>query len=111
MVIVPKPRSGQPKALCNVTNSSSADRPNITSGITKGIDVKAVNSVRPRNRPSRVNAKAASVPTITAKLAERVATIKEFLAAAINASLLNNSPYQRVEKPPQTDIILFALNE
>ena len=48
MMIVVKPRpSGQPKSCSIATNSSSSDRPVMTSGITSGAVVMPDSSVRP----------------------------------------------------------------
>ena len=72
MVVTPRPR-GQPTASSSATNSSSSDRPVITSGITSGAEVMPLNSTRPRNRPIRASARPASVPSATAAVADSAA--------------------------------------
>ncbi|MNY64246.1 hypothetical protein D3C86_2013250 [compost metagenome] len=51
------------------TNSSSSDRPVITSGITRGAVTMPPNRVRPRKWGIRVSTKAATVPSATAAMA------------------------------------------
>ncbi|MNJ76369.1 hypothetical protein D3C77_736370 [compost metagenome] len=68
--MVTMPRSaGQPINWAMATNSSSSDRPVITSGMTSGAVTMPPNSVRPRKRGMRVSTKAASVPMATAAMA------------------------------------------
>ncbi len=74
----------------------------ITSGSTSGMYISAENAKRPRKRPIRVSATAASVPRIVAAVAETSAMRRLVHAASSTALLLSNSRYQRVEKPPQT---------
>ncbi len=112
MVMVAMPRwLGQPNSCCRVTNSNSADRPSITSGITSGVVVSTDSVVRPRKRPSRVRPRAAAVPITTASVADRKATIRLFFSADSSASFCSSAPYQRVEKPPQTVTSFEALKE
>ena len=68
MVSMPRP-AGQPIGCSSATNSSSSDRPVITSGITSGAVTRPANSVRPRKRPKRASAKPASVPSTSAPVA------------------------------------------
>ncbi|MNY57176.1 hypothetical protein D3C86_1933440 [compost metagenome] len=68
--MVSRPRSaGQPISWAMATNSSSSDRPVITSGITSGAVTMPPNTVRPRKRGMRVSTKAARVPSAVAAIA------------------------------------------
>lgn len=65
--------------------------------------------VRPKNRPLRISANAAIVPSIVATTEEKSATFSVTHAASRNASFCSNSPYHRVEKPAQTVTSFDAL--
>ncbi|MNF98699.1 hypothetical protein D3C84_815700 [compost metagenome] len=68
--MVSMPRSaGQPISWAMATNSSSSDRPVITSGMTRGAVTRPPNRVRPRKCGIRVSTKAAVVPSATAAMA------------------------------------------
>jgi hypothetical protein len=94
-----------------VTNSSSSDRPVITSGITSGAVVSPENSVRPLNGPNRASAMPASVPSATAIVAEIAATRRLSHAALRIWSFCSSAPYHLVENPPHTVTSFDALNE
>jgi hypothetical protein len=70
-----------------------------------------VNRVRPRKRPKRVSASAASVPNTVASVAETRPTRSVTQAALIRASLRSNTAYHWVENPPQTVTSREALKE
>jgi hypothetical protein len=53
----------------------------------------------------------ASVPKITARVAEIVATFKLVNIADIKSSSFHSSEYHLAEKPPQTVTSLESLNE
>ena len=55
MVVMPRP-AGQPISCSIATNSSSSDRPVITSGMTSGAVVMAFSVKRPRNCAKRASA-------------------------------------------------------
>ena len=112
MVMVEKPRfDGQPIQSLRVMNSSSSERPVITSGITSGALSMPPNSVRPRNRPNRTMAIPARVPSIVAKVAFTTAIRRLSQTAAQTSSLRNSSAYQRSDQPPHTGTSLEWLNE
>ena len=94
-----------------VTNSSSSDRPVITSGITSGAVVRPENSVRPLNGPNRASTMPASVPSTTASVAEIAATRRLSHAAFRIWSFCSSSPYHFVENPPHTVTSFDLLNE
>ncbi|MNC69090.1 hypothetical protein D3C75_1197470 [compost metagenome] len=110
--MVNTPRSdGQPKACPIATNSSSNDRPVITSGITSGaVSIKA-KPVEPRKRPKRTITTAAIAPSTTAAVAEAAAIVRLSPTALIIAESWNNSVYQRVDQPAHTVTSLELLNE
>ena len=88
MVIVVMPRpAGQPIVCSKDTNSSSSDRPVMTSGMTNGAVVMALSIKRPRNFVNRARPKPASVPKITEPDALITATFKEIHAASRISSL------------------------
>ncbi len=83
MVIVVTPRpSGQPNSPSITTNSSSKDRPVMTSGMTSGAVVRPCSNVRPRNGPKRASTSPASVPRMTAPVALMAATWMDSHAAS-----------------------------
>src|ERR1700722_4816511 len=73
IVSMPRPR-GQPINCSSATNSSSRDKPVITSGITRGAVVIADKRVRPRNGPKRAKTIPTNVPRTTAPVAAHAAT-------------------------------------
>ena len=88
MVMVEKPRcAGQPIHSFSVMNSSSSERPVITSGITSGALSMPPKSVRPRNRPNRTMASPARVPRSVAKVAFTTAILRLSHTAAQTSSL------------------------
>ena len=101
IVVMPRP-AGQPISCSIVTNSSSSDRPVMTSGMTSGAVVSPDSSVRPLNGPNRASVMPASVPSTTASVAEIAATLRLSHAALRICSLRSNSPYHLVENPPHT---------
>ena len=60
----------KPRAQFMLTNSSSRDRPRITSGITSGAKIMPENSVRPGKRAMRVERWRPCVPSTRASVAE-----------------------------------------
>src|SRR5215472_12306117 len=62
----------------------------------------AANSRRPRKRPNRTSATAASVPKSVAMKAEMKATRKLIDAAWRSAASCASTAYQRIDQPPQT---------
>ena len=64
-VVAPR-LEGQPNTFCSVTNINNNDKPVMIEGITRGAATNPENSNRPRNRPIRVSASAASVPNTVA---------------------------------------------
>src|ERR1700716_2213602 len=84
---------GQPMSCSSATNISSSDRPVITSGITIGAVVIPDNKVRPRKGPNRASATPASVPRMTAPVAETSAIRIDSQAAPTICPFDNNSPY------------------
>ncbi len=89
MVVTPRP-AGQPMVCSSATNSSSSDRPVMTSGITRGAVVMALSVKRPRNCVNRARPKPASVPRMTAPVALITATLKEIHAASRISSLCSS---------------------
>ena len=110
IVVMPRP-AGQPISCSSVTNSSSSDRPVITSGITSGAVVMPDSSVRPRNGPKRARIMPANVPSTTASVAETAATLRLSHAASRICWFWISAPYHFVEKPPQTVTRRDSLNE
>ncbi len=53
MVMVRKPRLGQPTIWSEPTNSSSMEMPITTSGMTMGAITRLPNRVRPKKRGTR----------------------------------------------------------
>ncbi len=92
MVVMPRP-AGQPKTCSIATKVSRSDRPVITSGMTSGAVVMALNSMRPRNLPNLDSEKPASVPRMDAPVALITATFSEIQAASRISSLLNRAKY------------------
>src|SRR5574343_901397 len=110
--MVKKPRSvGTPINCCSEMNSSSMDRPVMTSGITIGAVIMPANSVLPGKRLKRASTKPAIVPRMTAAVALASAIWIESFTADMICSLLNSETYHLVEKPPHTVTSLEALNE
>jgi len=83
----------------------------ITSGSTSGATIIAEKANRPRKRPMRVSATAASVPRIVAAVAERRAMRRLVHVASIIALSWSNSRYHRNVQPPQTLTERESLNE
>ena len=83
----------------------------ITSGRTSGTYIIAEKAKRPRKRPIRVSATAASVPRMVAAVADTSAMRRLTQAASSTALSLNNSRYQRSDQPPQTATERELLNE
>ena len=110
MVMAPR-LPGQPINSCKLTNNNNKDKPVMTSGMTKGAASIPVKNSLPLKFAIRVSASPASVPKIVAKVALMAATCKLNKAASIICSSSNRAVYQRVEKPPHTDISLESLNE
>ena len=111
-MIVAKPRCpGQPINCCRLTNNSNNDKPVMTSGMTSGAVIIPENTVRPRKRPKRHSARPAIAPRTVAKVADVTAMRRLKNAASSTCSLRSNSPYHRVEKPPQTVASRESLNE
>ncbi|GHD68229.1 hypothetical protein GCM10007164_09590 [Luteimonas padinae] len=110
-VMVTMPRSGQPKACCRVTNSSSELRPIITSGMTIGAEFIRLSSPRPGNFPKRDSASPQAVPRNTAAVAVSAAIRKLRCTASSSCWFSSSAVYQRVENPPQTVATREALNE
>ena len=110
-MIVPMPRCGQPVSCCSDTNSSSDDRPSITSGITIGAELIRLRTPRPGKRPKRDSAMPLAVPSATAAVAATAAISRLRPSASRICWLRNSSPYQRSENPPQTVASREALNE
>src|SRR3984957_6196229 len=92
MVVMPRP-AGQPINCSRATNSSSSDRPVMTSGMTKGAVVMAFSVKRPRNWLKRANPNPASVPRITDPEALMTATLSDIQAASSISSLLSSAWY------------------
>ena len=69
------------------------------------------NSTRPRKRPNRTSAMAASVPRSVAAVADSKAMRSVIQADSSMARSLSNSAYQRVDHPPQTVTRREPLNE
>ena len=67
--------------------------------------------MRPRKRPPRTSATAASVPSTVAAVADRNAIRRLVQAASSMALSLSSATYQRVDQPPQTVTSREALNE
>src|SRR5574343_803278 len=110
--MVKKPRSeGTPISCCSEMNSSSIDRPVITSGITIGAVIMPANRVLPGKRLKRASTKPAMVPSTTAATALASAISIDSLTADMICSLLNSETYHLVEKPPHTVTSLESLNE
>ena len=85
--MVSMPRSdGQPMECPSATNSSSSDRPVITSGITSGAVIIKAKPFEPRKRPKRTITTAAMVPRITAAVAAQAAMVRLKPTALIIAS-------------------------
>ncbi len=110
MVVMPRP-DGQPISCSSVTNSSSSDRPVITSGMTSGAVVMPESSVRPRNGPKRASAMPASVPSTTAAVAAMAAIFRLSSAASRICWFCSSAPYHFVENPPHTVTSRDSLNE
>jgi len=68
-------------------------------------------AARPRKPPPRVNATAASVPSIVASVADAALTRSDIHAASSIAASLKNAVYQRVDQPPHTVTRREALKE
>ena len=94
MVATPRP-AGQPVSCSSATNSSSNDRPVITSGITSGAVVMVESMARPRNGPKRTSASPASVPRMTAPVAVIAAICSDSNAASRICPFANSLRYQR----------------
>ena len=60
------------------------------------------NRVWPRKRPKRTRAMPASAPSTEAMVADTKPTLRVTAAAWSTALFCSSSPYQWVEKPPQT---------
>ena len=69
------------------------------------------NSTRPRKRPNRTSATAASVPSTVATVAESTPMRSVTHAASCMARSLRSSTYQRIDQPPHTETSREALNE
>ena len=69
------------------------------------------NSTRPRKRPNRTSATAASVPSTVATVAESNAMRSVTQAASSMALSFEQLAYQRVDQPPHTVTSREALNE
>ncbi len=110
MVVMPRP-CGHPTSCSSVTNSSSSDRPVITSGITSGAVAMPDSSVRPRNGPKRASAMPVSVPSTTAAVAAIAAILRLSSAAPTICLLASRAPYHLVENPPHTVTSRDSLNE
>ena len=67
--------------------------------------------MRPRKRPNRTNAMAASVPSTVATVADSKAMRSVTQADSSRALSLSNSAYHRVDQPPQTVTSREPLNE
>jgi hypothetical protein len=109
-VITPRP-GGQPSRLCAATNSSSSDRPMMTSGTTSGANSMKPNSSRPGNRTNRFIASPAQVPSTSARVAAMTAICRLVSAAARNLSSSSSAQYQRADNPPQIVTSREWLNE
>ena len=110
--MVTMPRSaGQPTICAIATNSSSNDRPVITSGITSGAVTRPENMVRPRKRLIRVMTNAARVPRQTAAQAVKKAISRLRLTAFISWVLSSRPTYQCTDQPPHTVTRREALKE
>ena len=83
----------------------------MTSGMTRGAEIKPLNSVRPLKLPKRTSASPARVPRMVAKQALTAAIFRLSDTASQTSSLSNKTPYHLVEKPPQTGTILDLLKE
>ena len=83
----------------------------MTSGMTMGDVIIPENSVRPLNRPKRARTKPDMVPRSVARVADVTAILRLNKRASIICSFRNNSPYHRVENPPQTVASRESLNE
>ena len=68
-------------------------------------------STRPRKRPNRTSAMAASVPSTVAALAESSAMRSVTQADSSMARSLMSSAYQRIDQPPHTVTSREALKE
>ena len=110
MVSIPR-SAGQPMACASATNSSSSDRPVMTSGITSGAVIINAKPFAPRKRPKRTITSAAIVPSTQAIVAASAAMVRLSPTALIIASSWNSSLYQRVDQPAQTVTSLELLNE
>src|SRR5690349_1512735 len=98
MVIVATPRSNCQPNICwsscsSETNSSSMDRPVMTSGMTSGAVVRPWSRARPRNGPKRDRTRPASVPSTTAPVADMAATLMDNQAADRMALSSNSFAY------------------
>jgi hypothetical protein len=69
------------------------------------------NSMRPRKRPNRTNAMAASVPSTVAAVADSNAMRSVTQADSSMARSLSSSTYHRVDQPPHTVTSREPLNE
>ena len=69
------------------------------------------NTVRPRKRPARTSATAASVPSTVAAVADSAAMRRLVHAASSMARSCHSATYQRVDQPPHTVTSREALNE
>src|SRR5689334_18500316 len=98
IVMVATPRSNCHPNICwsncsSDTNSNSMDRPVMTSGMTSGAVVRPCSSARPRNGPKRDRTRPASVPRITAPVADIAATWMDSHAAERMAVSSNSLAY------------------
>ncbi len=109
-VVMPRPE-GQPTSCSMLTNSSSAARPWITSGITSGALDSSESRPRPLKRPKRASARPVIVPSTTAKVAAIEAMTRLRSAASRICRFCSSAPYQCVEKPPHTVTSRDLLNE
>ena len=60
----------KPRVTSMLTNSSSSDRPRITSGMTSGAEIMPAKKVRPGKRAMRVSTTPAMVPSTRARVEE-----------------------------------------
>src|SRR5579863_6433484 len=92
IVTAPLP-CGQPITCSRATNSSSSDKPVMTSGITRGAVVMPASTARPRNAPNRASAIPDNVPRTTEEDAAMMAILIDSHAASRICSFDASSTY------------------
>ena len=84
-----------------LTNSSSSDRPRITSGMTSGAEIMPAKKVRPGKRAIRVSTTPAMVPRISARVEDSAATrsVTQAESSSCWLSSIDAVPLQREAAP------------